>query len=302
MTRCTSGSAHRLRRSFPGALGRLGGPGLAIALALLMLPVATAGPVAFRQPTGQSDGVWVAVYNGLEVQAVIHGLAGYLRSGDGIAVVMNHTAAGWGQDNQFASELHRAFPNVTLRAYLSLDGGTGKAGGLATTIGELSPLFTQVSADWEVNGPVEFDPSFSATMAYFHTFAQIVEPTGRAAIGYPSGRGIFGSYAGAPDHWNYGTFASELNGMTIESQGLCASPGAWAPGVSKVWSQFNESQLSTRTLSLQISLGTGGNGASVAQAVGCASYWRHLDQGNLFFWWELGELGSLETVLRDLGR
>lgn len=259
------------------------------------------GPVPRPSPV-QSEGIWIAVYNGLEVQAVIHGLSGYLRTGDGIAVVMSGNASAWSQDDQFATELHQAFPTVTLRAYLSLDGGTGRAGGLAATIGELSPVFTQVSADWEDHGPVEFSPSFSATMAYFHDFAQVVRPTGRVAIGYPSGRGIVGTYASAPDNWNYGAFATELNGMTIESQSFCASPGAWAHAVGKVWSQYNGSGLSTATLSLQISLGSGGNGVSSAQAVGCATYWRQIDAGNVFLWWEMSGFSHLQTVLRDLGR
>lgn len=296
------GKARAIRRTIAGAGGGLAGTGLAIGLVALLVPGASAVPVSFQPSVSQTDGIWIAVYNGLEVQATLQHLGGYLRAGDGIAVVMSSNASAWGQDDQFASELHKAFPNVTLRAYLSLDGGTGKAGGLATTIDELSPLFTQVSADWEPNGPVEFDPSLSASMTYFHDFAQIVQPTGRAAIGYPSGRGIFGTFAGAPDDWNYGTFATELNGMTIETQGLCASPGAWAPAVGKVWSQYNASNLSTSTLSLQISLGSGGNGVSASQAIGCASYWRQQDRGNVFFWWEMSELGGLETVLRALGR
>lgn len=302
MPRCCTGTPRTTRRSLYGKLGGPGGVGLALGMAVLLLPGAAASPVSHVPSVGQTDGIWIAVYNGLEVSAVIHDLAGELRAGDGIAVVMDSNASNWNRDNEFARELHAAFPNVTLRAYLSLDGGTGRAGGLSTTIGSLSPLFTQASADWEVNGPVEFNASLSASLTYFHDFAQIVEPTGRAAIGYPSGRGIFGSYAGAPDHWNYGTFATELNGMTIESQGLCAATGQWAPAVSKIWAEYNASHLSTATLSLQISLGSTGNGVSASQAIGCATYWRHLDHGNLFFWWEMDQLGSLETVLRALGR
>jgi hypothetical protein len=284
---------------------RFAGPtGLALALgmAALLIPGAAAAPVGTQPTHAGTDGIWIAVYNSQEVQAVIHHLSTDLRSGDGIAVVMSSNASKWGADNRFATELHAAFPNVTLRAYLSLDGGTGKAGGLAKTISSLSPLFTQVSADWEVNGPVEFNPTFNATMAYFHAFAQIVQPTGRAAIGYPSGRGIAGSYAAAPDNWNYGSFATALNGMTIETQGLCAATGAWGPAVSEIWSQYNASHVSTDTLSLQISIGLGGNGVSASQAIGCATHWRQLDGGNLFFWWEMAQLRQLETVLGHLGR
>ncbi len=288
------------RFAAPG-IGGLAGAAVALGMVALLLPGAAGAPIASLGPIGQSEGIWVAVYNGLEVQALIHDYAGDLRAGDGIAVVMSSNASAWSQDNAEAAELHQAFPSVTLRAYLSLDGGTGRAGGLASTIATLSPLFTQVSADWEVNGPVEFNPSFNASMAYFHDFAQIVRPTGREAIGYPSGRGIFGSYSGAPDRWNYGTFATELNGMTIETQGLCGSSAAWASGTSKIWSQYNASHVSTETLSLQISLGTGGNGVSAAQAIGCAVYWRHLDHGNVFLWWGMGQLGELGTVLRALG-
>jgi hypothetical protein len=297
-----TGNARHLRRSIVRTLGGLGGAGLAIALAALMLPSASAATVANPTLPVHSQEIWIAVYNGEEVEAVLHNLTGELRAGDGIAVVMSPNASEWAQDNVYAQELHQAFPNVTLRAYLSLDGGTGRAGGLASTIGEISPLFTQLSADWEVNGPVEFNASYAASMAYFRDFAQLVEPTGRAAIGYPSGRGVSGSYAGAPDNWNYGHFASELDGLTIETQGYCSSPGAWASAVSKVWSQYNASGVSTSSLSLQISLGSGGNGVSAAAAIGCASYWRHLDQGNIFLWWEMSGLHALETVMKALGR
>ncbi len=290
----------RSRGSIGRTLGGLASGGLAFVLAALMTPGATAVPTAAPPVAGAGDGIWIAVYNGLEVSAAIHDLSGLLGPGDGIAVVMSANASAWGQDNQFATELHQAFPGVTLRAYLSLDGGTGRAGGLASTVGTLSPLFTQVSADWEVHGPVEFNPSYSATMAYFQEFAQIVQPTGRAAIGYPSGRGVFGSYAGAPDRWNYGKFATELNGMTIETQGYCSSLASWAPAVQKIWSQYNASGVPTSNLSLQISLGSGGNGVSVVQAVQCATYWRQVDRGNVFLWWEMGQLTGLETVLRTL--
>ena len=291
----TGGLSRRASRAFPL------GVAAAIEIVLLLLPGAPSKAPGRVPTVAQSDGVWIAVYNGQEVQAVIHDLAGHLRAGDGIAVVMSANASGWAQDDHFAALLHRAFPNVTLRAYLSLDGGTGRAGGLASTIGLLSPLFTQVSADWELHGPVEFDPSRPATMAYFHAFARIVQPTGRAAIGYPSGRGISGSYAGAPDRWDYGLFATALDGQTVETQGLCAS-GGWMHAVQKLWNQYNASGVPTSTLSVQISLGPGGNGVSAARAIGCAQSWRALDHGNVFLWWEMSQLGSLETVLNALGR
>src|SRR5579871_322342 len=153
MATSSPGKPRSPRRSIRRALGGFSGIGLALGLAALLLPAGlSTGAGAGASSAASTGGLWIAVYNGLEVQAVVHGLAGELRAGDGIAVVMGNNSSTWSQDNAFATELHQAFPNVTLRAYLSLDGGTGKAGGLATTIAGLSPLFTQVSADWEPNG------------------------------------------------------------------------------------------------------------------------------------------------------
>jgi hypothetical protein len=236
------------------------------------------------------------------VNYTIQSLGPYLRPGDGIAVVMGGSGANWSHDTAFAQQLHDAYPNVTLRAYMSLDGGTGRAGGLASTIGNVSPLYTQASADWEINGPVEFNPSYNATIAYFDAFASIVRPTGRMAIGYPSGRGVIGDYSGTQDHWDYGQFARHLDGMTIETQGLCVNQSQWPIAVSKVWGEYNGSGLTTDSLSLQISLGTGGNGVDAGRASYCANYWRQVHHGSVFLWWSVAEEPALLDVLRAIGR
>lgn len=251
---------------------------------------------------GQSDGVWIAVYDGIMVNYTIRTLAPYLRPGDGVALVMGNSSANFSMDNYYGELLHQALPFVTLRAYMSLDGGTGRAGGLASTIGEISPVFTEVSGDWEVHGPVEFNASYNATLGAFQEFASIVRGSGRLAIGYPSGRGILGDYSGAPYDWNYGTFARYLDGMTIESQGLCVNHTQWPEAVSKVWGEYNASGVSTSTLSLQISLGSGGNGVNATEASYCANYWRGVDHGNVFLWWgpDLGP--SVVDILQAIGR
>lgn len=280
---------------------------LLFAIAVVAIVAATyvlrESPTASEPPVfGQSDGIWIAVYNGLEVNYTIHTLKSYLRPGDGVALVMHNDSRNWSMDDYFANLLHAALPGITLRAYMSLDGGTDRAGGLTTTIGDLSPNFTQASADWEVNGPVEFDPSFNATVAYFEAFSSIVRASGREAIGYPSGRGVLGDYSGPMDHWNYGSFAQYLNGMTIETQGLCLNASQWPVAVSKIWREYNESGISTSSLSLQISMGVGGNGVNASEASYCANYWRSVDHGNLFLWWGIPQENELLSVLRAIGR
>ena len=276
---------------------------MALGVASAGVTVDLARPPSPAPPSwGQTDAVWIAVYNGFEVNFTITQLGGLLHPGDGITVVMFNNSENWSLDNYYAGLLHAAFPGVILRAHMNLDGGTGRAGGLSSTIHELSPLFTQASADWEINGPVEFNASFNSTLAYFDSFASIVRNSGRAAIGYPSGRGVLGDYSLPAYHWDYGVLAKHLDGMTIETQSLCLNASEWPPGMSKIWSEYNASGESIRTLSLQISLGSAWNGVNATEASYCAKYWRTLSHGNLFLWWGGEQNQDLVTVLRAIGR
>jgi hypothetical protein len=70
----------------------------------------------------------------------------------------------------------------------------------------------------------------------------------------------------------------------------------------KVWAEYNASGRSIATLSLQISLGIGGNGVNASEAIACAHYWRQVAHGNLFFWWSVALEGELIQILKAIGR
>jgi hypothetical protein len=239
--------------------------------------------------TGQSYGIWLAAYSGLEVREIIHNLSGYLHTGDGVAIVLHPN--GFTRLNNEASEVHTALPYLTLRAYTSLDGGIDVAGGLNRTIGKFSHLFSQLSADYEVNGPLEFSGNYSHALDYFSEFSRIVRNAGFQSIAYPSGRSVLGGQYG----WNYGGFANETTGQTIETQAYCGAP--WKSAVSKVWSEYNSTHVSLRTLSLQLSLGRGCNEWQIIHA---AKYWRQITHGNVFFWWGPQQVRELANILHQV--
>jgi hypothetical protein len=255
---------------------------------------------------GQSGAVWIEENNAEMVGITETVLAQYLRPGDGIAVLL-HNASDFAADNARALQLHQAFPSVILRGMTTLDGGTGSAGGLRTTIGSISPLFSQLSADYENNGPVEFSPNGTAALNYFANFSQLVHGGNppRYAVGYLSGRGVLGDYSGPPDNWDYGQFASVLNGMTIETQSLCANGTAsWDKGVTKIMAEYEKDDLSLATLTLQITVGPGWfeNGVSASQAISCANYWRNVGPGNILIWWSPSYLAQVTELLQGIGR
>ncbi len=239
--------------------------------------------------SGQSYGIWVAAYSEYEVQEVIHNLSGYLHSGDGVAIVLH--PGGFSALNREANETHAALPGVLLRAYTSLDGGTNHPGGLSRTISKFSPLFSQLSADYEVNGPLEFSANYTRALNYFTNFSAIVRSAGFQPIAYPSGRSVLGGQYG----WNYGGFANVTSGQTIETQAYCGTP--WRTAVSKIWSEYNTTHVSLRTLSLQISIG---RGCSEWQIIHAAKFWRQLTHGNIFFWWGPHQIRELTNILRQV--
>ena len=236
-------------------------------------------------------GIWVVAYSGIMVREIVHNLSRYLHRGDGVAIVLHN--GDFAKLNSQASTIHAALPNVTLRAYTSLDGGTGVAGGLSGTIGKFSPLFTQISADYEVNGPVEFSANYSLALNYFSNFSKIVRGAGFESIAYPSGRSVLGHQYG----WNYSGFAKRTDGQTIQTQAYCGAP--WKRATSTVWGEYNTSGVSMETLSLQISLGSR---CTEWQAIHAAKYWRQLTHGNVFFWWAPDKVDEMMTILRDVER
>jgi hypothetical protein len=275
---------------------------VAIVLIATVAYVVSTPPPGPPEWSGQSDGIWIADYNGIMVNMTKYYLPGFIRPGDGIAVVLSNYS-NFGFYDEEAQALAKEFPGVTLRGYSGLDGGDNVSGGLATTIKAISPLYTQLSGDYEVNGPIEFNPNGTAGVQYFQQFSDIVHASGRVAIAYPSGRGVLGDYSGPPDNWNYSDFARATDGQTIETQGFCASSqSSWVRATQQIWREYNASGLSTSTLSLQISLGIGGNGANASQAIACANYWRQVAHGNLFFWWGPQYEGELIEVLEGIGR
>jgi hypothetical protein len=279
----------------------------AVLLAAILLIAAVAVLLPTNAPSsggwgGQHGGIWIADYNGIMVNMTQTALSGYLRPGDGIAVVLGNFS-NFGFYNREANNLSKEFAGVTLRGYGSLDGAINRSGGLNLTIGSISPLFTQLSGDYEVNGPLEFTPNGTHAVQYFTDYSKIVRATGRLAIAYPSGRGVLGDYSGPPDNWNYSAFARVTDGQTIETQGFCAgSQSSWVQATQQIWKEYNASGLSISTLSLQISLGVGGNGANASQAIACAQYWRQVAHGNVFFWWGTQYEGELIQILKALGR
>jgi hypothetical protein len=247
------------------------------------------GTAALQSLPGQAYGIWLVAYSGIMIRDIIHNLSSYLHPGDGVAIVLHN--GGFAKLNSQAQAVHAALPNVTLRAYTSLDGGTGLAGGLATTIGKFSPLFSQLSGDYEVNGPVEFNANYSLALSYFSNFTSIVQSAGFQSIAYPSGRSVLGHQYG----WNYGGFANLTDGQTIETQAYCGHQ--WRNATSKVWSQYNTTNVSLRTLSLQISLG---DRCNTWQAIHAAKYWRQLTRGNVFFWWGPRDVKEMVTILNQV--
>lgn len=316
---------------FRGRRGRSGNAVLAALAILLVLVVLFAGvyfyvlPVFRHQPSpcpvpvlcpakgpgvwkGQTNAVWIADYNSQMVQMTESNLSQYLRPGDGIALVMNNLS-NWPAMNGAAQTLSQKFPDLLLRAYSGLDGGTGTAGGLSSSIGQLSPLFTQVSADYEVNGPLEFNPNGTWATTYFSNFSSIVHSAApaRFAIGYPSGRGVLGDYSGPPDNWNYGEFQAKggLDGMTVETQMYCMEGySEWEAAAQRLVTQYESYGLNLHTLSVQISVGGGGNGALYPETAFCASYWiaNSAGSGNIFIWWSPSELGQVIQLLQSIGR
>jgi len=240
---------------------------------------------------GESYGIWVAAYSGLEVREVIQNLSPYLHAGDGVAIVLH--PGGFATLNAEAQRIHSALPNVTLRAYTSLDGGTRVAGGLNRSIGKFSHLFSQLSADYEVNGPLEFSANYTDALDYFSDFSSIARGAGYVPIAYPSGRSVLGSQYG----WNYGGFANVTGGQTIETQAYCGKP--WKAAVSKIWSEYNTTKVSMKTLSLQLSIG---RGCSEWQIIHAAKYWRQLTHGNIFFWWGPDRVREMVNILRQVER
>ncbi|HTT26250.1 MAG TPA: hypothetical protein VMH90_04730, partial [Thermoplasmata archaeon] len=80
------------------------------------------------------------------------------------------------------------------------------------------------------------------------------------------------------------------------------SQASWVKATQQIWREYNASGLSISTLSLQISLGVGGNGANASQAIACAQYWRAVAHGNLFFWWGPQYESELVQILQAIGR
>ncbi len=240
---------------------------------------------------GQGYGIWLVVYSQYQMRQVEQSLGKYLHPGDGIAVVLHYH--GMKAFNAEGVSLHAAFPGVTLRGYTSLDGPTGLAGGLAWTIQNISPVYTQLSADYEIHGPVEFSPNFTKTLQYFQTFTKLVHQSGRLAIAYPTGRGVLGDYSKT---WNYGAIANVTDGQTIETQGYCHY-GKWRNATRVIWNEYNQSGQSLRTLSLQITIGNDVNACSEWGAIHAAKYWRQVAHGNIFFWWGPRDLKELEKIL-----
>jgi len=301
LTPCPRSDERRTSRGLPATRRRPRRPGraeIATALALGVVALLTVPTAAATTPApadrwaGQGYGTWLVVYSNYEMLELEKYLGPFLYKGDGIAVVLHYH--GLSAFNAEGRSLHTAFPNATLRGYTSLDGASGKAGGLSGVIKNISSVYTQLSADYEVNGPVEFNPNWTATQHYFQNFSSIVHKSGRIAIAYPSGRGVFGDYS---KMWNYGKIAGLTDGQTIETQGFCHG-GNWKAAVGHIWAEYNATKESTRTLSLQISIGKVANSCSEWAAIHAAKYWRQAAHGNIFWWWGPGNLAELIQILK----
>lgn len=262
---------------------------------------------ADRPATNANGRVMVAAYNLNEVDAIRDRLSGYMVAGDGVALVVGSNDST--RANSWLSDLTPTLSpsSYTYRAYWGLDGVNSTPG-----ISNLSSTFTQVSADWEVHGPSEFKanpfctpwgPAGSVSMTTCQFFSSLdyrVNASSRTSVAYVTGQGLFGDYV--KYHWDYGTIASIVGAETVETQGYAHDFTQWQSALNKLTSQFSNHSQPLSKLSVQVSLGAGGNGVNVSDAVAAIDYAYSVGIPEVFLWYTQTTETWASSVLSKIDR
>ncbi len=151
----------------------------------------------------------------------------------------------------------------------------------------LSPLFGGIMVDYEPSPT--FFPSwtwnFTAALAYYTAATAICHQYHRLAYAYPSGRALLEGDL-QKDHWSYGAIAKVVDFVDIEAQSD-ASLSKWPTAISKLAAQFAAASVPIGRLTVQISLGSGGNGVSPSVAISDGRYAANSSVGSIYLWWSM---------------
>jgi hypothetical protein len=241
--------------------------------------------------------VVLAAYNDEMITAIAGPLLHYLRSGDEVDLVSGNDghALSIVTLNRWSARLAAVLPNgVALSAHTS---GLEKVREVAA---QTTRAIESVLLDYEP----DFDPLFSwdfpSTLAHLDRFAELCRGNGRRAIGYPTGRAIQ-----EPDllrfGWDYGEMALHVDALYPQTQHWAShAQSDWFSAISRLLDQHSRKGLDPRHLTVQLTIGQGGNGIPAEIAV---ERWREavdLGIGRVFLWWSPAFATEMQRFLTSI--
>ncbi len=148
----------------------------------------------------------------------------------------------------------------------------------------LSPLFQGIMVDYEPS-PIFFPTwtwNFTTALGYYGEATAICHEYHRLSFAYPSGRPLLEGDL-QPYHWSYGALAKVVDFVDVEAQSD-AGHSKWPAAISKLVAQFANASVPLGLLTVQLSLGSGGNGVSESAALGDARYAVNRSVESLYLW------------------
>jgi hypothetical protein len=239
----------------------------------------------------------LAAYNEAMVQAIAGPLMPYVRPGDEIDLVSGNQMhpISVADLNRWQAALAARLPaGTSFAAHMS---GLPKVEEAAAA---MVPGIRSILLDYEPNFDANFTWEFAPTLAYVDRFAALCRAKGRRAVAYPTGRAIREGPLLAY-RWDYAEFLRHADDAYPQTQHWASlGPGPWASALATLRSQFPPHGLDPRQVTVQLTIGSGGNAIPAEAAV---DRYREALAGGLrphYLWWSPPMAGELERFLRAI--
>jgi hypothetical protein len=239
----------------------------------------------------------LAAYNEPMVQAIAGPLQPFLHPGDEVDLVSGNQMHPLSVPdlNRWQPALAARLPAGTL--YAAHMSGLPKVEEAARG---MSPEIRSILLDYEPNFDANFTWEFPTSLAYFDRFTAICKANGRRAVAYPSGRAIQEGSLQAY-RWDYAELLRHADDAYPQTQHWASlGPGPWANALARLRGQFQQHGFDPRQITVQLTLGQGGNAIPAVQAI--PRYREALAGGirRLYLWWAPPMLGEIQQFLQAI--
>ncbi len=282
----------------PNALGVLA------VLSCVALLLISSGTALSRSPgrTGSDLGasvngsaqITLEAFNSQQVSQVL-ALAPLLHAGDTVDLgksLSNHTPD-IATLNSWAQRLSPSLPSGVL-----ITARVESLPNVLIAARSLAPLFGGITIDYEPS--TAFFPlwtwDFSAALAYFAAATAICHLHHRIAVAYPTGRPLLENDL-QKYHWDYGRIAGAVDRVDVETQRY-GNTSVWAVAIPLLASQFTSASVPLSELSVQLSLGGGGNGVGESVAISDVKFALAHSIEAIYLWWDSASASWVGPIVK----